>query len=69
MVTSLENYKPAECILVLDGRYNDVCERIDAGERARQLIRENPESLVDVYTHAGTLRQGATPVDAANDPQ
>lgn len=67
MSNDFKNYKPPECLLLLDGNFNRGCLHTDAQEWAKQLLRENPDSLVDVYTHAGTMRVGQTQSPAEND--
>lgn len=56
MSIAFENHKPAECLLLLDGLFHASCDRDTVHEQAKQLARENPDSVIDAYTHAGTMR-------------
>ena len=58
MSDSITNHQPPKCILTIDGLFRAACAEDQVETMAHDLARSNPNSLIDIYLHMGTVRMG-----------
>lgn len=61
MSNDIADHQPPECILTVDGAFRMFSSREHVKDWAHELGRNNPNTLIDIYTHAGTLRLTTPP--------
>lgn len=59
MSDSITDHQPPKCILTIDGLLRAACAEDQVEAMAHDLARNNPDALIDIYAHMGTVRMGA----------